>query len=107
VYKYEIERLAADCARDELAKLRQAERDAAQHCGMAFDGDNAEEVYQAALEHSGIPRSETDGLSASTLRILLRRRPAPGSQAWRDSPAMAFDSTSSEKSVLDDILAGA
>jgi hypothetical protein len=104
MYKYEIERLATDRAFAAMAEFRQAERDIAQHLGMAFDGDSAEEIYRRALAHCGIPRSETDGLSASTLKVLLRNRPMPGSRAWRDAPAMAFDA-SGEESVLDDILA--
>jgi hypothetical protein len=90
-----------------MTELRQAEREVALHCGgMAFDGNSAEEVYRKGLEHLGVPRSETSRLSVAALRILLKNRPAPGSRAWRDAPAMAFDSTPGEKSILDGILKG-
>jgi hypothetical protein len=102
---YEITRLAADRALDEMVAFRQAERDAVRHCGMAFDGDSAEEIYRNALEHTGIPRSDTSSLNVYSLKALLKHRPVPGSQAWRNAPSMAFDSTPGEKSVLDDILA--
>jgi hypothetical protein len=86
-----------------VTALRQAERDVA-HFGMAFDGaTSAEELYRNALEHCGVARQESSGLNLSSLRVLLKHRPMPGSRAWRDAPAMAFDS--GEKSVLDDILA--
>jgi hypothetical protein len=88
-----------------MTELRQSERDAMQHCGMAFDGNSAEEIYRNALEHCGISRRETAGLNVYSLKALLKHRPTPGSRAWRDAPAMAFDSTPGEKSVLDDILA--
>ena len=87
-----------------MSEFRQAERDVAQHLGMAFDGDNAEEIYRNALDHCGIPRGDTSSLNVFSLRALLKHRPVPGSQAWRSTPAMAFDSP--EGSVLDDILAG-
>jgi hypothetical protein len=90
-----------------MTDLRQAERDVALHCnGMALDGATAEEVYRAGLEHCGISRSETSGLSVAALRVLLKNRPSPGSSAWRDTPAMAFDSTPGERSALDGILKG-
>jgi hypothetical protein len=86
-----------------MTELSQAERDAAQHCGMAFDGNSAEEIYRNALDHCGISRRETVGLNVSSLKALLKYRPTPGSQAWRSAPAMAFDTAGD--SVLDDILA--
>jgi hypothetical protein len=73
---------------------------------MAFDGDSAEALYRSALEHCGVPRSETAGMNVAGLRTLLKNRPKPGSREWRDAPSLAEDSTG-EKSVLDDILAGA
>ena len=85
------------------AELRQAEKDVSLHCGMAFDGQSAEEVYRAGLDHIGVPRSETAGLNIHSLRALLKHRPTPGSPAWRSTTAMAFDST---PSVLDGILKG-
>jgi hypothetical protein len=88
-----------------MTALRDAEREAAQYCGMAFDGDSAEQIYVAALEHCGISRRETAGLNVYALKALLKHRPTPGSREWRNAPAMAFDSTPGEKSVLDDILA--
>jgi hypothetical protein len=88
-----------------MAEFRQAERDVAQHLGMAFDGDNAEEIYRNALDHCGVPRSDTASLNVFSLQALLKHRPVPGSRAWRNAPAMAFDSKPGEKSVLDDILA--
>jgi hypothetical protein len=87
-----------------MAALRQAERDVAQHCGMAFDGATAEDVYRAGLNHLGIARTETASMNVAGLRALLKHRPAPGSQAWRNAPAMAYDSK--EPSVLDGILDG-
>jgi hypothetical protein len=86
-----------------MAEFRQAQRDVAQHCEMAFDANTAEDYYRAGLEHCGVPRSETSGLNVFSLKALLKYRPRPGSPAWRDAPAMAYDS--GEKSVLDDILA--
>ena len=76
---------------------------------MAFSGvagDNAEEIYRNALEHSGISRRETASLLSTALRTLLKHRPMPGSSAWRNAPAIAYDPTPGEKSVLDDILVG-
>jgi hypothetical protein len=72
---YEIARNVRARIVDEMRDLRQAERDVAQHCGMAFDGDSAEEVYRSALEHHfGVPRSKTASLSASHLRVVLTFR---------------------------------
>ena len=67
---------------------------------------------------STAPKGFTDTVADAlnrTLSILPSTRcgyssstgPVPGSQAWRDAPAMAYDATAAgEKSVLDDILAG-
>ena len=101
---YEYAAAAAGRVRSDMAALRTAERDAALHCdGMAFDCADADEVYRAALQHRGVPRSETAGLDASELQIILRNLPRHGSSAWRAAPALAFDA--SQPSVLDDILA--
>ena len=35
-----------------MTELRQAERDVALHCGMAFDGATAADVYRAGLDQS-------------------------------------------------------
>jgi hypothetical protein len=105
-HTYNIAHAVSDHVALAMASFRQAERDVVRHCGIAFDGDNAEEIYRNALEHSGIPRRETAGLNAPALRTLLKHRPTPGSSAWRNAPSMAFDTTPGEKSVLDDILAG-
>src|ERR1700679_3056736 len=78
-----------------MAELRQAERDVALHCsGMAFDGATAEEVYRAGLDHVGVPRRETAGLSASELRVILKNLPRSGAGGVvpRSSAAMAFAS---------------
>jgi hypothetical protein len=88
-------------------ELRQAERDVAQHCGgMAFDGATAADVYRAGLEHIGVPRRETAGLSASELRVILKNLPLSGAGGVTRSSAMAFDSASQGPSVLDSILKG-
>jgi hypothetical protein len=104
---YDIARSVRARIVDEMRDLRQAERDVAQHCGMAFDGDSAEEVYRSALEHHfGVPRSKTAGLSASHLRVVLKNLPVPGSPRFgQRSAAMAFDGASDGK--LDSILRGA
>ena len=90
-----------------MTELRQAERDVALHCnGMAFDGASAADVYRAGLDHVGVPRRETAGLSATELRVLLKNLPRSGAGGvvTRSSAAMAFDSR--EPSVLDSILKG-
>jgi hypothetical protein len=90
-----------------MAELRQAERDVALHCGgMAFDGATAADVYRAGLDHVGVPRRETAGLSASELRVILKNLPRSGAGGvvTRSSAAMAFDSR--EPSPLDSILKG-
>jgi hypothetical protein len=104
-HTYSIAHAVSDHVALDMASFRQAERDVVRYCGMAFDGDTAEEIYGNALEHSGISRRETAGLNVSSLKALLRHRPTPGSAAWRNAPSMAFDTTPGEKSVLDDILA--
>jgi hypothetical protein len=89
-----------------MTEMRQAEKDVSLHCGgMAFDGATAEDVYRNALEHCGIPRSDTSALNIHSLKALLKHQPAPGSRAWRDAPAMAFDSAASG-GALDSILKG-
>jgi hypothetical protein len=104
---YHYAQTLANRVREDMAALRQAERDAAQYCdGMAFDGADAEEIYRNALEHRGVPRSNTAGIGASSLRVILRNLPRPGSSAWRGAPAMAYDSASQGPSVLDSILKG-
>jgi hypothetical protein len=71
---------------------------------MAFDsGGGAEEVYQAGLEHIGIPRRETAGMNAAQLRVLLKN--VRTSQASHGAPAMAYDG-SAGSSALDGILKG-
>ena len=90
-----------------MTELRQAERDVALHCGgMAFDGATAADVYRAGLDHVGVPRRETAGLSASELRVILKNLPRSGAGGvvTRSSAAMAFDSR--EPSPLDSILKG-
>jgi hypothetical protein len=87
-----------------MTELRQAERDVALHCnGMACDGATAEDVYRAGLDHIGVSRRETAGLSASALRVLLKNVRA-GSHASH-APAMAFDA-SQDDGKLSSILAG-
>ena len=92
-----------------MTELRQAERDVALHCGgMAFDGATAEEVYRAGLDHVGVSRRETAGLSASELRVILKNLPIShrGGVVSGSSAAMAYDSASQGPSVLDSILKG-
>jgi hypothetical protein len=88
-----------------MTELRQAERDVALHCnGMACDAAaTAEDVYRAGLDHIGVPRRETAGLSASALRTILKNVRA-GSYASH-APAMAFDA-SQDDGKLSSILAG-
>ena len=94
-----------DRVTERMGALRQAEREVTAQFGMTFDGASAEEIYRKALDHCGISRGETAGLNAQSLRVLLKTRPTPGSRAWRDAPAMAYD-TKSGPSPLDGILAG-
>ena len=91
-----------------MAELRQAERDVALYCGMAFDGaTTAAEAYRAGLDHIGVSRRETAGLSATELRVLLKNLPRSGAGGvTRSSAAMAYDSASHGPSVLDSILRG-
>jgi hypothetical protein len=93
-----------------MTKLRQAERDVALHCGgMAFDdGATAADVYRAGLDHIGVSRRETAGLSASELRVILKNLPIShrGGVVSGASAAMAYDSASHGPSVLDSILKG-
>jgi hypothetical protein len=103
---YHYAQTLANRVRDDISALRQAERDVAQYCnGMAFDGSDAEEIYRNALEHCGVSRSDTAGIGASSLRVILRNLPTPGSPAWRAAPPMAMDA-SQGPSVLDSILKG-
>jgi hypothetical protein len=91
------------------AELRQAEKDVALHCGgMAFDGATAADVYRAGLDHIGVSRRETAGLSASELRVILKNLPIShrGGVVSGASAAMAYDSASHGPSVLDSILKG-
>jgi hypothetical protein len=93
---------------ERMSSFRQAERDVALHCGgMAFDVDSAEEVYRAGLDHIGVSRRETDGLSASALRVILKNIPISQRRGVvsRSSAAMAFDA-SEDSSPLDSILKG-
>lgn len=109
MYKFEIEELAAESARAEMAKMRQAQMDCAPFMGALNSGvafDSAESLYRHVLTDAcGLPEQDVKHLSVNSLRVLLKHRPVPGSQAWRDAPAMAYDATAGEKSVLDDILA--
>ena len=92
-----------------MTELRQAERDVALHCGgMAFDGATAEEVYRAGLDHIGVSRRETAGLSASELRMILKNLPIShrGGVVSGASASMAYDSASHGPSVLNSILKG-
>jgi hypothetical protein len=92
-----------------MTELRQAERDVALHCGgMAFDGATAEEVYRAGLDHVGVSRRETAGLSASELRVILKNLPIShrGGVVSGSSASMAYDSASHGPSVLDSVLKG-
>jgi hypothetical protein len=91
------------------AELRQAEKDVALRCGgMAFDGATAADVYRAGLDHIGVSRRETAGLSASELRVILKNLPLSGAGGvvTRSSAGMAYDSASQGPSVLDSILKG-
>src|SRR5882757_2883565 len=109
VNKYEISQLAAESARAEMAKMRQAELDCApfmigMNSGVAFD--STEGLYRHVLTDAcGIPGQDVQHLQVNALRTLLRTRPVPGSHAWRNAPAMAYDVKPGD-SVLDDILAG-
>ena len=92
-----------------MTELRQAERAVALHCGgMAFDGATAADVYRAGLDHIGVSRRETAGLSASELRVILKNLPIShrGGVVSGSSAAMAYDSASHGSSVLDSILKG-
>jgi hypothetical protein len=75
---------------------------------MAFDGATAADVYRAGLDHIGVSRRETAGLSASELRVILKNLPLSGAGdvVTRSSAAMAYDSASHGPSVLDSILKG-
>ena len=87
-----------------MTELRQAERDVALRCGgMAFDGATAADVYRAGLDHIGVSRRETAGLSATELRVLLKNLPRSGAGGvvTRSSAAMAYDSASHGPSVLE------
>jgi hypothetical protein len=74
---------------------------------MAFDAATAADVYRAGLDHIGVPRRETAGLSASALRVILKNLPLSGAGGvvTRSSAGMAYDSASGP-SVLDSILKG-
>ena len=92
-----------------VAELRQAEEDVALHCGgMAFDGSTAADVYRAGLDHVGVSRRETAGLSASELRVILKNLPIShrGGVVSGASASMAYDSASHGPSVLDSVLKG-
>jgi hypothetical protein len=90
-----------------MTELRQAERDVALHCGgMAFDGATAADVYRAGLDHVGVPRRETAGLSASELRVILKNLPRSGAGGVTRSSAMAMDANESTGGPLDSILKG-
>jgi|SRR5580704_16918802 hypothetical protein len=93
---------------ERMSELRQAESDVSLYCGpMAFDAASAEEVYRHALEHVGVPKHETDGLSASTLRVILKNLPrsSAGGAVRASSARMAYDSAEGP-SALDGILKG-
>jgi hypothetical protein len=101
---YHYAQTLASRVRQDFAAIRQAERDVAQYCnGMAFDGSDAEGIYRNALEHCGVSRSDTAGIGASSLRVILKNLPRPGSSAWRAAPPMAMDA-SQGPSALDAIL---
>ena len=101
---YQFAQSAADRASEKMRALRQADRDVALHCGgMAFDGATAEDVYRAGLDHLGVSRRETAGLSAAALRVLLKN--VRSSQASHGAPAMAFDA-SQDDGKLSSILSG-
>jgi hypothetical protein len=70
---------------------------------MAIDGATAEDVYRAGLDHLGVSRRETAGLSAAALRVLLKN--VRSSQASHGAPAMAFDA-SQDDGKLSSILSG-
>ena len=91
-----------------MTEFRQAERDVALHCGgMAFDGATAADVYRAGLDHVGVPRRETAGLSASELRVILKNLPRSGAGGVvTRSSAMAMDANESTGGPLDSILKG-
>ena len=108
-HAYNIAHDVADRVSSAMVELRQAERDVALHCGgMAFDAATAADVYRAGLDHIGVPRRETAGLSASALRVILKNLPLSGAGGvvTRSSAAMAYDSASQGPSVLDSILNG-
>ena len=100
---YNLSRAAVDRVSDEMASLRQAEKDAVTYCGQAFDGNSAVEVYKAALDHIGVPRRDLAGMNAASLRILLKN--VRSSQASHGAPAMAFDA-SQDDGKLSSILSG-
>src|ERR1700727_1384516 len=92
-----------------MTELRQAERDVTLHCnGVAFDGASAADVYRAGLDHIGVSRRQTAGLSASELRVILKNLPISnrGGVVSGASASMAYDSASHGSSVLDSILKG-
>jgi hypothetical protein len=98
--EYEIARRVRSRIVEEMTELRQAEHDvkiyAPEVAGMVFDSASA--AYASALESRGVPRGETVGLPASTLRVLLKK-------LSRGAPTMAFDSKGGS-SVLDSIFNG-
>src|ERR1700677_871962 len=90
--------------RARAADLRQAEKDVSFHCGgVAFDGSTAADVYRAGLDHVGVSRRETVGLSASELRVILKNLPIShrGRVVRGASASLAYDSASDGPSVLD------
>lgn len=79
----EVERRVTTRVRNHLLSKADAQRD----CGMAFDGATAAEVYVNALDHVGVPRSETTGLDARSLALLWKQ----ARRGSRGASGMAFD----------------
>jgi hypothetical protein len=103
---YNIVHAAVDRASSAMNERLQADREVAKYCGgLAFDGVSATEVYRNALDHCGVSRNETAGLSASALRVLLKNLPRSGAGGTVDSASMAFDAGEGS-SVLSSILDG-
>jgi hypothetical protein len=106
--EYNTVHAAVDLATSAMNERLQADRDVAKYCdGMAFDGASATEVYRNALDHCGVSRNETAGLSASALKAILKNLPRSGSggAVTSYSASLAMDA-SSGNSTLDAILKG-
>jgi hypothetical protein len=90
MYYRSLQEVAREVESRVTARLRnqlQTKDDARRDCGLAFDGADAAEIYANALDHVGVPRSETTGLDARSLALIWRQA-RRGS--WT-SRGMAFD----------------